>query len=125
MNDKEDLGREGELQALSVLKKAGYTVQSPDWLAEKNGKWICVEVKKKRRFLAPPFDGHGLNWTQVFLRTKLLAATGIRTYLLIFEVPSGLVFAQWLDTLEKGRKYTTRNDVRIYPIESFKQLHLD
>ena len=45
-----DLGKEGEKQARTLLKKMGFEVQSPDWLATKDNIWICIEVKKKERF---------------------------------------------------------------------------
>ena len=117
-----DLGKEGEAQARLILKKQGYTVQSPDWLGVKDGKWVCFEIKKKERFLKPPFDGHGLDERQIFLRKQLFEATGIRTMLMIFEVPTGKVFYRHLDILENGKRFVTRNKVVIYPLENFLEL---
>ena len=120
-----ELGKEGEAQARVILKNLGYEVQSPDWLGLKDDEFTCFEVKKKERFTAGfgcNFDGHGLDSRQIYLREKLFLKTGIRTYLMIFEVPIGLVFGQWLDILEGGKKYITKNRIVIYPLESFENL---
>ena len=117
-----ELGKKGEQQARQVLKSMGYEVQSPDWMALKDDEFTCFEVKKKERFTPPPFEGHGLDSRQIYLREKLLLKTGIRTYLLIFEVPTDLVFGQWLDILEMGKKFITKNRIVIYPLESFEKL---
>ena len=36
----EELGKEGEEKIMLLLKSWRYKVQSPDWLAEKDGEWI-------------------------------------------------------------------------------------
>jgi len=121
---EEELGKEGEHQAMVILKKMGFKLQSPDWLASKDGKVICIEVKKKsRRFSPPPFEGHGLDIRQVYLRTKLLKETGIRTYIMIFEDWSNKVFGNYLDILENGEKADAPfGKIRIYPIKNFIEL---
>lgn len=115
-----ELGIEGERQARILLKKLGFEIQSPDWLATIDKEWICVEVKKKERFTPPPFEGHGLDKRQIYLRNHLLADKNIRTFLLIFEIGSEDIFGQFIDILEKGNKFETKNGVMIYPLSSFK-----
>ena|SRR3990167_4131443 len=117
-----ELGKEGEAQARILLKKLGFQVQSPDWLAKKDGKWIIFEIKKKERFMPPPFAGHGLDERQIFLRNEFLKETGIRTYLMIFEVGTNNIFGQYIDILEKGIKYKTKNNIWIFPLPSFCNL---
>ena len=117
-----DLGKEGEAQARLLLKKQGYSVQSPDWLACKDNKWTCFEIKKKERFKAPPFDGHGLDERQIFLRKKLFEATDIRTMLMIFEVPTGKIYQRFLDILENGERFRTKNGIIIYPLTNFMEI---
>ena len=118
-----ELGKEGEQQARILLKARGFELQSPDWLGTNpEGKWICFEIKKKERFMPPPFGGHGLDAKQVYLRTKLFNETGIRTYLMIFEVPTGLIFGNYLDSLEQGEKFITKNNIIVYPLTSFSQI---
>ena len=115
-----ELGKEGEAQARLLLKKLGFEIQSPDWLAVKNNNWICIEVKKKERFNPPPFEGHGLDLRQIYLRNRLLKEKGIRTFLMIFEINSNKIFGQYLDILERGKKFETKNKIVIYPLASFK-----
>ena len=119
-----ELGREGEQQARILLKKLGFEVQSPDWLAVKENNWTCIEVKKKERFDPPPFAGHGLDNRQIYLRKKLLEEKEIRTFLLIFEVGTDNIFGQYLDVLEEGNKFITKNGITIYPLPSFQNLKL-
>lgn len=112
-------GTEAEEQARKLFKSKGYEVQKPDLLVRKGGEVICVEVKDKAEpFQPPPFLGHGLNKSQVYLRMKLLEYTSIRTYLMIFD-RSGKKYGQFLEALELGEYFDTRNGVRIYPLTSF------
>ena len=116
---EEELGKEGENQARLILKSMGFEVQQLDWVGIKNGQTTCFEIKKKERFTPPPFEGHGLDKRQIYLRNKLFENTSIRTMLMIFEIPSGRIFYRYLDLLEKGKKFETINGVIIYPLSSF------
>lgn len=117
-----ELGKEGEQQARILLKKLGFQVQSPDWIAKKDGKWTCFEIKKKERFMPPPFAGHGLDEKQIFLRNEFFKDTDIRTYLIIFEVGTENIFGQFIDILEKGNKFRTKNGIWIFPLSAFRNL---
>ena len=114
-----ELGKEGEQQARLILKKMGFEVQSPDWLGLKDNNWVCFEIKKKERFEPPPFEGHGLDKRQIYLRKKLFESKDIRTMLMIFEVSSNRIFYRFLDLLENGPKFETRNGIIIYPLKNF------
>ncbi len=117
-----ELGKEGEQQARILLKGLGFEIQSPDWLAVKDNNWICIEVKKKERFNPPPFAGHGLDKRQIYLRNRLLKEKGIRTFLMIFEVGSNNIYGQYIDELENGNKFETKNGIIIYPLSSFQNI---
>jgi len=114
------IGREGELLARDVLinrfKVDG--IFQADWLVEKNGKYYVVEVKHKEMFKAPPFDGHGLDVRQVKSRMRFFRSVGVRCLFLVIDM-TGLIFWQWLDVLENGPKFDTKNGVRIYALDSF------
>ena len=114
------IGREGELLARSVLidrfKVDG--IFQADWLVEKNGKFYVVEVKHKEMFKAPPFDGHGLDVRQVKARMRFFRATGVRCMFLVIDM-TGRIFWQWLDVLERGKKFDTKKGVRIYALDGF------
>lgn len=114
-----ELGKEGERQARLLLKKWGFELQSPDWLGNKDNQWVCFEVKKKERFEPPPFEGHGLDKRQIYLRKKLFKDKSIRTMLIIFEVPTNKIFYKYLDLLENDQHFDTMNGIRIYPLSNF------
>ena len=117
-----DIGKEGERLARTVLidrfKVDG--IFQADWIVERNGHYYVVEVKHKEMFKAPPFDGHGLNIRQVKSRMKFFHEAGIRCLFLVIDM-DGKIYWQWLDVLEKRRKFDTKNGVRIYDINSFVQ----
>ena len=122
MTNEQELGKEGEQQARIFLKNQGFEIQSPDWLGYKNGEWVCFEIKKKERFTAGggcDFDGHGLDEKQIYLRKRLQEKTGIRTMLIIFEIPTNKIFFRYLDLLEAGEKHRTKNGIVIYPLKNF------
>lgn len=118
--------QDAETRALELLKKAGYTaIQQLDWLAKKNGEWICLEVKCKDLFSPGknyPHWGAGLNKSQLWLRTQLLEKLGWRTYLIIYVKGTSKVYGAFIDELErKGGFYDTPNGIRIYPLSSFSR----
>ena len=117
-----EIGREGENLARIVLQYFGCDIFQADWLAQKDGQWYIIEVKRKERFIPPPFEGHGLDCRQVEARLKFQKETGIRCLLMVFDLTDGNVYWQWLDILDDGRYYDTENKIRIYPIESYNKL---
>jgi hypothetical protein len=93
-----------------------------DWMIKLDGKWYQVEVKHKEMFKAPPFDGHGLEIKQINRRLTFQKDTKIKCFFMVIEKNTNNVFLQWLDVLEKGKKFDTKNNIRIYDINSFKKL---
>ncbi len=116
-----------ETKALRLLQKLGYeAIQSPDWLAKKDGRWICVEAKGKELFEPGPnfpHPGIGLNKSQLYLRKQLLEDFGLRTILINFDPDTGEVYWQYLDVLEQGKCFDTpKQDIRIYPLKNFNAI---
>ncbi len=117
-----------ETKTLGLLRQAGFkTIQQLDWVAKNDaGEWVIFEVKNKEIFTPGknfPYYGIGLNKSQLWLRTQLLNDLGWRTYLINFVPRTDEVYGAYLDELEKGELYDTKNDIRIYPIDNFKALH--
>ena len=113
---------DAEKKGLELLREFGYeAIQSPDWLAKKDCRWLCLEIKSKALFVPPPYCGAGLDKSQVFLRNRLFQDLGIRTYLLTYEKGTDDIYGSWLDELEKGEFYDTKNAIRIYPIKNFSK----
>ena len=115
-----------ETKALRLLRNMGFEfAQQLDWIGKKDGEWVVIEVKEKELFEPGanfPYYGAGLNKSQLYLRTQLLHDLGFRTYLLIFAKGTSQVYVGYLDELEQGEFYDTRNGIRIYPITNFARL---
>jgi hypothetical protein len=120
MKSIEELGKEGEQFARLKLKEKGYWIGQIDWLGKRNGEWTKFEIKRKERFNPPPFEGHGLDRRQIDYSNELFQDTGIRTYLLIYEIGTNIWYGQYLDILEAGSKFDTKNGVRIYKLDNFE-----
>jgi hypothetical protein len=102
-----------------ILKKLGYGIQQLDWIGKKDGLWTIFEVKTRELFNPPPFLGTVLDKRQVYLRNLLKDELKLRTVLIVFEKSTDNVYWQYLDILESGKHFDTRNEIRIYPIENF------
>lgn len=128
-----DIGKDGERLARQILKDRGCSdIFQADWFVKFPGKndWICVEVKHKERFKAPPYDGHGLNAYQADMRMKFYRETGIRTLFLVIGIDDNKVYVQWLDVLQRktmeqyGKLFQTKNGIRIFDIRLFKVIDM-
>jgi len=117
-----EIGREGENLARVVLQHFDCDIFQADWIVQKDEQWYIAEVKRKERFVPPPFEGHGLDRRQVEARLKFQQETGIRCFLLVFDLTDGNVYWQWLDVLNDGRHFDTKKGIRIYPMESYNKL---
>ena len=117
-----ECGIEAEKKARILLKSHGWQIQQADWIGRKNNKWLVFEIKQRELFKPPPFTGTGLDKTQIFLRNLLLEDLGLRTMLIVFEKDTENIYCQYLDVLEKGNHFDTKNKIRIYPIENFKHI---
>jgi len=115
-------GIEAEKKARLLLKKRGWQIQQLDWIGKKKNKWVVFEIKNRELFKPPPFLGTGLDKRQIFLRNELLKDLGLRTMLVVFIKDSDDIYFQYLDILEKGKYFDTKNKIRIYPIMNYNHL---
>jgi len=118
----EELGKQGEQEARLLLKGIGFWLMQLDWVGEKDGKYFVFEIKKKEKYNPPPFWGHGLDYRQVVARLRFQEKTGIRCIFLVKDVDDGIWYWNYLDVLENGKKFMTKNKIRIYPIDNFEQI---
>lgn len=112
-------GIESEKKAREILIKLGWQVQQIDWIGKRDGEWTIFEIKMRELFEPPPFKGTGLDKRQIFLRNQLKEELKLRTMLMIFVKNTTDIFWQYLDILEQGKYFDTKNNIRIYPIENF------
>jgi hypothetical protein len=115
-------GIEAEKKARLLLKERGWLVQQIDWIGKKDDKWVIFEIKQRELYTPPPFLGTGLDKSQLFLRNELLKDLGLRTMLIVFVKNTKDVYCQYIDILEAGEHFDTKNNIRIYPIKNFKRI---
>jgi len=127
-NTKEELknilyGFDGERNIRKILTENNIHYFQADLLFSYNDKWYLCEVKHQDIFVPPPFYGHGLPPWQVKARLKFQSIFGIRTILFVVDKESKKIYFQWLDVLDKGKRYFSHTGKRvIYPIDNFLQL---
>jgi hypothetical protein len=125
---KEQLGKIGEKVVFEYLqeKKAKQNIQIiiPDFLLVIGQNLIVIEVKVKERFKPPPFEGHGLPISQVKKYMFLYKKWGIKTFLIVIEPNTNMVWGQYLDVLEKGKHYITHlKKIVVYSLKSFRRIY--
>ena len=113
-------GIEGEQKLFKYLRDKGIEFFQADGIGLNQGNYCIYEVKyKSEPFMPPPFKGHGLGIRQVIARLKFQERTGMRCNFIVFDKTNDCIFSGWLDELDKGKHFDTKNGVRIYPLENF------
>jgi hypothetical protein len=126
MNDfKVDIFKEG-VQAEKMFRDTLWNNSIPntqvDSLANFNGKTIMFEVKTLRTFTKGgncDFDGHGLNQSQFDLKCYFSDILKIPYVIFIFDKSNNLIFYEDVNNLKKSHHYVTKNNIMIFPLESF------
>ena len=115
-------GIAGEQKVRKYIHDAGFNYFQVDLIIKHKGIYLLAEIKHQEMFKAPPFDGHGLPKWQVLARIEFQKITNIRACLFIVDKETNVLYFQYLDELEKGKKhYTNGKSPRVvYPLESFK-----
>ena len=57
-----------------------------DIMFKYNNKWCLGEVKTQEKFIAPPFDGHGLPKWQIDRRLEFYNDTGVEPFLIVNDI---------------------------------------
>lgn len=121
-------GRKGERLALKILTgifSVDFIFQA-DWNFKKADTWYVAEVKHVGLYTPPPYVGTGLKIRQAKARMKYFRETGVRCLLLTIEKLKedkvGDIYWEWLDILEAGEHFDTKDHIRIYPITSFHRI---
>jgi len=111
----------GEQKLFTYLRNKGIEFFQADAIGKENGRLVVYETKNKAEpFQPPPFLGHGLELRQVVARLKFQQETGIRCKFVVFHQKNNTVCSAWLDELEMGEHFDTKNGIRIYPIDNFE-----
>lgn len=116
----QDEGIEGEQKLGRYLKEKSIHYLQPDAIGKEGGAWVVYETKMKDEpFKPPPFYGHGLEVYQVKARLQLHKEKDMRCKFIVFQKNNSVVCSQWLDILEEGEHFDTKNGIRIYPLTNF------
>lgn len=90
------------------------------------GEWVSAEVKTQEKYLAPPFDGHGLPKWQIDTRLELSRDTGIIPWLFVYCLDDRVIYHNDLRVLMEGEHFQTRGAKPrvIFKLDEFKTLRL-
>ena len=117
------------------LQSKGYNIFGPDWITEKDGNYLIIEVKNKTQ----PYDskkdpsynglipliGHGLDYRQVKTRMKMFKDTNIPTKLIIFDDLNKKIYWQLLHVLDASPKikkyYLPKGKIQVYDLSLFEK----
>ena len=89
-------------------------------------KWCLGEIKTQEKFLAPPFDGHGLPKWQIDKRMEFFKDTGIEPFLIVNDLKDKCIYIQSLENLLSKEHFQT-NGLKprvIFKIDNFKKIDL-
>ena len=114
-------GIEGEQKLKRYLQSQDILFFQPDGIGLNKDTYTLYEVKMKSEpFKPPPFYGHGLEIYQIKARLEFYRKTGMRCRFIVFQSKDNVVCSAWLDELEKGEHFDTKNGIRIYPVDNFE-----
>jgi hypothetical protein len=121
------IGLEGESQIRKMLSKKNIRFMQADLIFNHNNQYYCAEVKTQEKYLAPPFDGHGLPMWQITARIELFNKTGIVPYLFIRCLTDNLVYHQDLRELMQTEYYQTKGKSPrvIFNLSEFKKSNIE
>jgi len=121
------IGLEGESQIRSMLSKNNIRFMQADLIFDHNNQYYCAEVKTQEKYLAPPFDGHGLPMWQITARLNLYNKTGIIPYLFVRCLTDNVVYHQDLRELMKTEYYQTKGSSPrvIFNLNDFKKTTIE
>jgi hypothetical protein len=120
--DKIKIGFDGEAEIRKLFNKHNIPFMQVDVMFLFNGKWCLGEIKTQEKYLAPPFDGHGLPKWQIDRRIQFYNDTGVIPYLIVNCLTDKKIYIGNLNELMKGEYFQTKgtNPRVIFKIENFK-----
>lgn len=89
-------------------------------------KWCLGEIKTQEKFLAPPYDGHGLPKWQIDKRMEFYKDTGIEPFLIVNDLNDKCIYIQSLKNLLLKEHFQTKGlkPRVIFKIDNFKKINL-
>lgn len=124
--EKIKLGSHGEQMVREYLIKKKIWHMQVDIMFKREGVWCLGEIKHQEKFVAPPYDGHGLPEWQINQRLDFQRETGVIAYLLVIDKHEECLYVNSLDNLLAGEhhKTTGKKPRVIFNINNFKRIEL-
>lgn len=124
--EKYIIGLEGEEIVRNWFKKNKIPYMQVDIMWKHEGKWFLGEIKSQEKYLAPPFDGHGLPPWQIERRIQFYEDTGVEPWLIVYDLIDKCVYMQSIVTLMKTEHYKTKGKSPrvIFKLDSFKKIEI-
>ena len=114
------IGNWGENHIREKMISKGYNFIQPDLLFKYNEKWFLAEIKTCELYLSPPFDGHGLKYSQLKTRIHFKKNTGIETVLFINCLTTNKVYWNYTSELMKTDYFITeKSQMIVFNINDF------
>jgi hypothetical protein len=115
---------EGKIRDWFTLKKIPF--MQVDIMFKYNNKWCLGEIKTQEKFLAPPFDGHGLPQWQIDRRIEFYKDTNVEPYLIVLDIKENCIYIESLLVLTTKERFQTKGKKprTIFKIDNFKRIQL-
>lgn len=120
------IGFAGEGKVRDWFIKQNIPFMQVDIMFKHKDKWCLGEVKTQEKFIAPPFDGHGLPKWQLDRRLQFQKDTGVIAYLIVNDINDKCLYISTMDKLLKGRSFQTKGlkPRIIFELSSFTKINL-
>jgi hypothetical protein len=120
------IGFDGEQKVRDWFIKQNVPFMQVDIMFKYKGFWCLGEIKTQEKFLAPPFDGHGLPKWQIDRRLEFEKDTGVKAYLIVNDINDKCLYIESLNNLLKKEYFQTKGAKPriVFNINSFKKLKL-
>lgn len=95
-----------------------------DIMFKYNGKWCLGEVKTQEKFIAPPFDGHGLPKWQIDRRMEFYKDTGVEPFLIVNDINDKCLYIESFSNLLSNEHFLTKGAKPrvIFNLKTFKKI---
>ena len=95
-----------------------------DIMFKYKNKWCLGEVKTQEKFIAPPFDGHGLPEWQINRRMEFFKDTKVEPFLIIYDIKEKCLYIESFVKLLEGEHFKTKGMKHrvIFKLENFKKI---
>ncbi len=125
--EKIKIGFDGEELVRSWFQDNKIPFMQVDIMFKYKDKWCLGEIKTQEKFLAPPFDGHGLPRWQINRRMEFFKDTGVEPFLIVNDINDKCLYIESLKNLLSKPNFQTKGlkPRVIFKLDSFKKILLN